>query len=464
MAKLEPKTARQLALKVLNSFNPLKHDAAEILHKIIHKTDQRAAATDIVFGVIRNRHAADIIISKTASVPITRISKKILNILRIATYELIYTTDPAQYAIVNEAVNLAHTITGKKQAGFVNAVLRNIIRNIEQNRINLDTSDPSRTLPVSPKTGCQFRDDILPNPKTKPAAYLSDAFSLPKWLTDQWIDEFGFDVAKNICFASNRRPSIFLQPNTLKISTEALLEKLKALDDRSMELEILPEAKMIRIKTHKPISDIDGFAQGLFTVQDPTAAAAADVLSPKPGQTIIDLCAAPGGKTIRMAQLMNNKGKIIATDIDNRRLEKVNQNCRRLGISIVQTVPYNQLYKTIAEISQCDAVMLDVPCSNTAVLARRCEARLRINKNFLKSLLKTQYQLLEKTGNFLTPTGKICYSTCSILKQENSSLLKAFLSANPNFYMHSEKRVLPSIADMTSYDYDGGYVAIIVKK
>ena len=459
MAQSNYKTSRQVALDVLNTFQVGRHDAGKILHSIIHQTDRKAQATDLVFGVIRNRPAIDMVIAKMTDAPLKRIRKKLLNILRIGVYELVFAPETAGYAIVNEAVNLAGAVIDKKQAGFVNAVLRNTSRSIADRTISLADADTLKTLPQSPKTGCRFNIEILPNPKTNPADYLGKAFSLPKWLIADWLSDFGFEQTRQICLAGNRSPSIFLRPNTLKISAKALAEKFTA---ERIEIELDPAETTLRLRSHTPVTELPGFDEGLFTVQDPTSAKAVETFAPKPGQTIIDLCAAPGGKTVQMAQLMDNIGRIIATDIHHERLQKVSQNCKRLGISIVRIVPYDRLARVVSEIG-CDVVLLDVPCSNTGVLARRPEVRLRITPQAVSSLAQTQLELLQKAAEMINAGSKICYSTCSILNQENSEVIKQFLLNNPAFKVESENLTLPCTATDTSFDHDGGYIAILVK-
>ncbi len=460
MGGLESKTGRRIALEVLNRFDVGRHDAAEILHGMIHQTEQRSQATDLVFGVIRNRFAIDMLITQVGGTPAERISKKLINILRIGTYELVFAPKTAEYAIVNEAANLAGAVAGQKQVGFVNAVLRNISRSIADRTISLADADVLKTLPRSPQAGCLFNNAILPDPKTNPADYLSKAFSLPKWLITNWLGEFTFAQTSKICFAGNRPPSVFLRPNTLKISAKSLAARFTV---DGIEFELDPTGKMLKLKSHIPVHELPGFDEGLFFVQDPTSAGAVQILAPKPGWIVSDLCAAPGGKTVQMAQLMNNTGRIIATDIDHERLQKVGQNCKRLGITIVELIPYDRLAQVIAEIGRCDAILLDVPCSNTGVLARRPEVRLRITPEAVARLAQTQLQLLEKAANMANPDSKICYSTCSILRQENSEVVKQFLSDSSNFSLDSENLTLPSPAAPESFDHDGGYTAILRK-
>ena len=464
------KTSRRVALEVLNKFDLARHDAAEILHSIIDQTSQKAQATDLVFGVIRNRSAIDMLITKVGGTPAERIHDKLVNIICIGTYELVFAPKTAEYAIVNEAANLAGAIAGKKQVGFVNAVLHNVSRGIADRTVSLTDADPVKTLPQLPQTGCLFTNSILPDPKTHPAEYLSKAFSLPLWLVADWLDEFAFEQAKQICFASNRAPSVFVRPNTLKISAKALAQKFTA---DGIEFEMCEPGTMLKLKSHQPVTKLPGFDEGLFTVQDPASTRAVEILAPQPGWTVIDLCAAPGGKTVQMAQMMNNTGRIIATDIDHRRLQKVGQNCRRLGITIVELIGYEQVHQLIAEVGRCDAILLDVPCSNTGVLARRPEVRLRINPRAVAGLAQTQLQLLEKAANMISTGSKICFSTCSILNQENSEVVKQFLSDSSDFSLDSENLTmsfprkressLPSPATPESFDHDGAYTAILRK-
>jgi len=460
MATPKPLTARYLALTILNKFSIHTGNAAEILHSVIHKTDHRPQATDLVFGVIRNRPAIDMVITKIAETPTERIGKKLLNILRIAVYELVFTPHTAQYAIVNEAVNLAGQTAGKKQAGFTNALLRKITRNITNNPSGLTDSNAQKTIPQSQTTGCQFNAVILPDPQKSPDTYLAGAFSLPQWLIAEWLNEFGFKQTRQICLACNRRPGIFIRPNSLKTSAKDLTEKFMA---DGIEFKTFPDTEMIKINSRQPVFELTGFEDGLFTVQDPAAAKVAAVLAPKPGQTILDLCAAPGTKTTHLAELIIDTGRIIATDIDARRLQNVKLNCDRLGITAVDIIGYDKLPRTISKIGPVDAVLLDVPCSNTGVLARRCEVRLKIKPQFVKKLSKTQLKLLKHAAEIVTSGGKICYSTCSILKQENTEVLQQFLCENLSFKLEYEKLTLPTTASDASFEHDGGYVAIIKK-
>jgi 16S rRNA (cytosine967-C5)-methyltransferase len=452
------KTARQIATALLNRFDPKRRYAAAILSDLLHQTHETQRATDLVFGTIRNRAAIDKVIAEFSGRPVERIQPELLNIIRVASFELIYCPQTPEYSIVNEAVNMAKALARKKQTGFVNAVLRQITRHIQNRQTPLSQAEPIKTLPQTLSTGCQFDTEILADPQTSPAEFFSIAFSLPEWLVTDWLNEFSEEQVCQICFASNRRPGIYIRPNTLKTTTQQLAEKFRAED---VDFEIVPlgnlrESSTIRLTSPKAITELPGFKEGLFTVQDITAALPARLLNPKPEWKILDLCAAPGTKTTQLAELTEDSAKIIATDIDPERLKSVKENTTRLGITCVNILPYEQILN-----SKFDAVLLDVPCSNTGVLAKRIEVRYRVSPKAVKELAKTQASLLAAAAKMLTPKGRICYSTCSIQKAEDSRLVKDFLRDNPDFELESELLTLPSAE---GFDRDGGYVAIITRK
>jgi 16S rRNA (cytosine967-C5)-methyltransferase len=380
MAGRTPKSARTIATSLLNQFDP-KHDyAGPILDKLLSQTDEKQRATDLVLGSIRNRFVIDMVIAKLADCPTERIPAKLLNIVRIGAYELIYSPQTPDYSIVNEAVENAKVVVGKKQTAFVNAVLRRIARHIQNRQIPLSQANTQRTLPQTLSVGCGFDTDILPNPKDSLADFLSAAFSLPKWLISNWLDEYGAELTRQICFASNRKPSIYISPNTLKTTAQKLAERLR---QAGIDLEIVWDEEMIRVKNPRAVTELPGFAEGLFSIQDISAAQPLRLLQPKPQWTILDLCAAPGTKTTQLAELTGDKAKIVATDIDGERLKKVRESITRLGIKNVIVSKYEKLFEN-SKFSQFDAVLLDVPCSNTGVLAKRIEARYRIKPKAVK--------------------------------------------------------------------------------
>jgi 16S rRNA (cytosine967-C5)-methyltransferase len=467
MAGREFKSARTVAIEVLNHYDPKRDYAGSILDGLQGETDQRQKATDLVFGTLRNRRAIDTVITKFSGRPVKRIQSSLLNIIRIGTYELIYCPSTEQYAIVNEAVLNAKVSGGDKQPGFVNAVLRQITRHISNREAPLSQADAGCVLPQNPVAGCQFDTSFLPDSQASPSEYLGTAFSLPEWLVAGWLAEFGEESARQICFASNRRPSIYLRPNPLKTTMEALAEKLR---DAGVDLEVDSEDSMIRIISPQVISQLPGFAEGEFSVQDISASKPVRMLNPKPGWKILDLCAAPGTKTTQLAEATGDSAKIIATDINSRRLEMVRENVTRLGINSIDIVSYVGAVREPplrAPERQFDCILLDVPCSNTGVLARRIEVRYRIKPETISrggsrtTPTRLQAKLLRTASDLVRPGGKICYSTCSIQKAENSELVDGFLKENQNFTLESQQLTLPTAE---GFDHDGGYAAILAKR
>jgi 16S rRNA (cytosine967-C5)-methyltransferase len=461
------KSARSIAVEVLNRCDPKRNYAGSILDAVLHstghltaETDQRQRATDLVFGTLRNRRAIDVVIATFSGRPVKRIQSGLLNVIRIGTYELIYCPSTEQYAIVNEAVMNAKAAGVAKQAGFVNAVLRQITRHISNRQVPLAGRDADRTIPLTPATGCEFDTSFLPDHQTRPAEYLSTVFSLPEWLVAGWLAEFGEESTRQICFASNRRPGVYIRPNRLRTTIEALMEKMDAAD---IDFEVAGDSEMIRIKSPRDVTQLPGFSEGQFTVQDITASKPVRMLNPQPDWAILDLCAAPGTKTTQLAEATGDSAKIIATDIDNRRLEIVKENTARLGINSVDIVLYEELLNSQFGIlnSKFDCVLLDVPCSNTGVLAKRIEVRYRIDPEMIGNLAKIQDKLLKTAAAIVKQNGKICYSTCSIQKAENSKLIENFLKENQNFTLESEQLTLPSAE---GFDHDGGYAAILTKR
>ena len=459
MKQSEKQTARFIAVQVLNRFKPERNYAASILDKLLGQTQQRQRATDLVFGTIRNLYTIDTVIDNFAGCRLKRIQKRLLNIIRIACYEIIYTPLTQQYAIVNEAVDNTGLIAGKKQTGFVNAVLRQIIRHITNRQILLSQADSKRTLPQSPETGCEFDSDFLPCSKEKPDEYFSIVFSLPHWLVTEWLNEFGHENTRQICFASNRRPSVYIRPNSLKTTAQELADRFEKEPctrrgaGEGIELETVPNEIVMRIKSPRIVSELPGFNEGLFVVQDVTASVPVQLLKPQTDWKILDLCAAPGIKTTQLAEVTGDSAKIVATDIDSQRLEKIKENIDRLGIKSVEIFPYEQFGDL-----KFDFILLDVPCSNTGVLAKRIETRYRIKPETIDDLAGIQSELLDKAVTYLTPCGKICYSTCSIQKDENSDIIKSFLRRHNNFKLEMEQLILPSVEE---FDRDGGYTVIL---
>lgn len=449
---------RKIAADILTGFDPVKKNISQRIAKLTLSGHMRRQLIDIAMGVIRNHAAIDMLIEKISGRAAAMIAGKIITPLRIAVYELVFSANSADYAIVNEAVTIAGYTAGKKGAGFVNAVLRKTLSSIKNKTAGFEKSDRLKTIPIDIGLGCEFAFDILPDSAKRPDQYLSEAFSLPLWLTQQWLEEFGFDETFKICLACNRRPSIYARANTLKTSAADLHQKFIA---AGLKCGLIEGTGMIKIKNPGNVADLPGFKDGLFVIQDIAAANAVKLLAPQPGDTVLDLCAAPGTKTTQIAEAMGEEGRIIATDINGERLKMVDENIKRLSMTSIETVCYERIAEAATDAGMFNSILIDAPCSNTAVMAKRPEVRYRIKPAQIKTIARTQQQLLERAVEFLKPAGTILYSTCSILRQENSDIVEAFLEKQRDFYMTGQQLTLPSAGDN---DCDGGYAAIVSRR
>lgn len=432
--------------------------ASAVLDRFLDDTTQRQRATDLVMGTIRNHVAIDTALSAIADTPAKRINPSLINIVRVAVYEIVYRPSVPEYSIINDAVENAKSIIGKKQAGFVNAVLRKISSRIVERETAVTADNFRATLPNQNGTGCQFTRRLLPDPSRDPASYFGFAYSLPAWLVECWLAEYGYEKTKQICQAANRRPGIYLRPNLTKTNAYKLAELL-SLD--GITFAITHDEQMLKIDSAKNISSLPGFSRGMFVVQDYSASLAVRSLDPKTDTTILDLCAAPGTKTTQLAEYTKDSACIFATDIDDVRLRKVSQNATRLALNSITVVPYHSLQKLVKINGKFDYVLIDVPCSNSGVLARRPEVRFRLKPKSLQKICRVQDELLDKAADLVKTGGTICYSTCSIERLENQQRIAEFLDRHNDFELLGDNLILPEPAD---FDHDGAYHAILIRR
>ncbi|MFC1761929.1 RsmB/NOP family class I SAM-dependent RNA methyltransferase [Planctomycetota bacterium] len=449
-----PLSARQIAVRVLFQLNPQRQFAAALLIPYMARTSERQRCTDLINGVLRWRDALDTVITQIGGRTLRSIQKQLLSVLRVAVYELTQCPSVPEHAIVHEAVEIAKQFGGQRPAGFVNAVLRSIMRELESRQAPLSETNPRCVVVQDDQQGCFFRSPLWPDPASATGDYLSRCFSLPRWLVTAWIDAYEAKQVQQICLASNRRPSVYLRPNPLHISPADFLEALVQAE-RQVQAN---ETGAIRLIGGGGIDSLPGYHQGWFSVQDTTAALAVHLLCPQPRERILDLCAAPGGKTTQMAEVTDDQAVIVATDISATRLQRVKVNTERLGVHSVEILPYDQLATHAGVVGGFDAILLDVPCSNTGVLAKRVEVRYRLRTDDVELLVTQQQKLLEQAVTWLRPGGRICYSTCSIQPQENEEQVKRFCAAHPEFHCQEEQNTLPCVG---SEGRDGGYAAIL---
>jgi 16S rRNA (cytosine967-C5)-methyltransferase len=419
---------RQIAARVLGqrkSGGEFIEDLLEIaLANAQLSSVDRGLCQEIVYGVVRWQAALDWLISRKTN---GREQKPALqNLLRLGLYQIFWLDRIPDHAAVHETVELARQSGFGPQAGFVNAVLRGYLR--EAGEIKKLLAELKK---INPATG----------------------WSHPEWLVEKWQKRFGDERTQLLLKWNNTPPKTYARVNTLKTDAGKLIEKWREenIEYDFVRREQLEENLVFELKSHPPLNSIASFRDGWFYIQDPSTLLAACTLGAQPGETIMDLCAAPGGKTTFIAQLMRNEGKIVACDISEDRLKLVRENCQRLGVTCVETILNSQF---AVHNSQFDRILVDAPCSNTGVMRRRVDLRWRISPEEILRLQQTQLDLLKLAAKKLKSGGVLIYSTCSLEPEENSEVVKEFLRGHKNYKLESERELLP-FAD----NVDGAYVA-----
>ena len=391
----------------------------------------RALCQELVYGTVRWQATLDWLIArKTAG----RTRKPALrDLLRLGLYQIFFLDRIPNHAAVHETVELAKRSGFGSQAGFINAVLRGYLREF----------DAAKRLLVELKT-------------TQPPL----GFSHPEWLWTRWQNRWGAAKTAQLMEWNNTPPKTYARVNTLKTDAGKLLAQWR---DENVDYDFFrrdwtDENLVFELKSHPSLAQLASFQQGLFYVQDPSTLLAVHELNPQPGETVLDFCAAPGGKTTYIAQLMQNQGHIVAQDISSERLKLIQENCHRLGVTCVEITPALDTPHRERHSSHFDKVLVDVPCSNTGVMRRRVDLRWRIRPAEIERLRATQLDLLRQAAAFLKTGGTLVYSTCSLEPEENVGVVKCFLSESAEFKLADERELLPFVDGV-----DGAYVAKLVR-
>ncbi|HUU42141.1 MAG TPA: 16S rRNA (cytosine(967)-C(5))-methyltransferase RsmB [Planctomycetota bacterium] len=410
----------------------------------------RAAASELASGVVRRRITLDYLIGVFSDRPVGRIDRTLLDILRIALYEILFVEKVPVHASVDEAVALTRKRVRPEVAGFANAVLRGLTRAVESERCAA-SGRATGELPVAPGVVVRFNRDVFPDPATDPGGYLAASGGMPAWLVERWLSRFGPDATDGIVEASNARPPVTVRVNTLSTTREKLAAGLAASDVRTSPGAL---EECLHVDSPVELTALDVFKAGAFYIQDESAMHAARMLTPRAGERVLDLCAAPGGKTTHLAALSGDAAEITAVDSSAGRLGRVVENATRLGIRSIRTLEADARRLPDDLAGGFDAVLADVPCSNTGVLRRRVEARHRLSPDVVRELARVQTDILHAAIRTSRPGGRVVYSTCSIEDEENAAVVRTVLETHPGCRLDDEKQWLPSASGA-----DGGYVA-----
>jgi 16S rRNA (cytosine967-C5)-methyltransferase len=441
---LNDENPRQIAARVLRQRESGQEFTENLLENALARSPlsppDRGLCLEMVYGVVRWQATLDWLIArKTGGRP----QKPALqNVLRLGLYQLFWLDRIPAHAAVHESVELAKRSGYASQSGFINAVLRGCLREadaIKQQLADLKIHEPAL------------------------------GYSQPDWLVQRWQKQFGAENTQRLLEWNNRPPKTFARVNTLKsaMGGRATVEQASAAlvtrwREENVEYDFFTrdwtgENLIFELKSHPPLLSLPSFRDGRFYVQDPSTLLAVARLGARSGESILDLCAAPGGKTTFIAQRMQDQGRLLATDLAEDRLALIRENCERLGISCVQIGLVSSLNPE-SDGAGFDRILVDAPCSNSGVLRRRVDLRWRISADEILRLSRTQRELLEFAARLLKPGGVLIYSTCSLEPEENSLLVQDFLAGRGDFKLESARELTP-FADQV----DGAYVARLEK-
>ena len=408
---------RLLVVKALSDINRNGAYANITLQDYISKHNladlDRRFFTELVYGVVRRRNYLDAIIVHFAKRPLKKLSSMVVEILRLGIYQIIYMDKVPESAAVNESVKLAKKLT-RGLSGFVNAILRSIIR--EQDSIGVE--------------------DLASND----IEVISFIYNIPLWLIDLWMGEFGRDKTEDLCAWFNQQPKLTARINTILIDIPQCLTLLK---EQGWDVSQDSNYKdIIYINSHRgSLEKSDAVIKGYITFMDKASMMVARLVNPQPGERVLDCCAAPGGKSMYMAALMDNTGSLMSCDIHEHKITLMESNAQRLGISIVQTKVQDATELPSAWKSYFDRVLVDVPCSGLGILQKKLDMRWRKDESTLSELPPLQLAILERAAMTVKEKGYLVYSTCTLNYKENEDVVEAFLQK------HKEFSIVPVGAD-----------------
>jgi len=384
-------------------------------HIISGKPDSPAFVRELVYGVLENKLYLDYVIEQFAKDPIAKIKINDLVVLRMGIYQLKFLSGVPEYAAVNESVVLAKRFC-KGREGFINGVLRSFIR--------------------------AGKEVALPDRSLNEVGYLSIKYSYEPWIIELWLEQYAVDFVEELLAAGNVTPPLVVRVNQLKTSKEDLKKRLIAKGYQAEDGVLCKEALQVE---GRGLLGGKLYESGMFSVQDESSILAVNILDPQPDELIMDVCAAPGGKTLAIAEKMQNRGQVIAWDIYRRKLAIVDKEAVRLGITNVTTKTWDATRVESSMIEKADRVLVDAPCSGLGVVRRKPEIKYKKRTTEIDELPRKQLAILSASSKYVKPGGVLVYSTCSISHYENQKVVKDFLKKNPYFNKEEELQLLPNI-------------------
>jgi 16S rRNA (cytosine967-C5)-methyltransferase len=460
--RLDPTNGRDLAVLALrrqSEHGYVRDTLSDIAAAANAPPEHISFALELAMGVMRHRLTLTRLIRELLTGSWQSLPPDIRHILLIGSYQLLYLDSIPDYAAISEAVTQARRSGFNALSKVVNGVLRNVQRHI------VERTEWSAKLPVRRAIRADYAKavvlniDLLADRMEDLVGYLSIATSLPTEIVTRWIRTYGKDQAEQMCWASQWRPPAVLRPNRLKTDGEKLLASLRA---ENIEGELDKPSDSVFIPSAGGITHWKAFREGLCQVQDVTAQQAVVAAELRPGQIVLDLAAGAGTKSTQAAEIMKNDGLVIAHDVATARLDRIASNAARLGIEIIEVVPPDRLDATLADYD-LDVILVDVPCSNTGVFARRPEAKYRQTPQSLASLKKQQIAILRRAISLAADSGaaRIVYSTCSIEPEEDEQVIQEVLTGQSEWIVADAHLFAPTFTGPITSWRDGGYVAVI---
>lgn len=434
--------ARNFTKKLLITFFENSSYSNILLDNALAESDlspqDKKFATNLFYGVIERQITLDAVINKYSKKPVNGLSSDVLQLLRMAVYQILYMDSVPDRAAVFESVKLAKRRNNPALGGYVNGVLRSFLRDNKQ----------------------------IPEPNDK-LENLSVKYSCPKWLIEKWTNEYGEDLALDMLESSIGVPPITARLNDLIKPSDEIISDIR---DLGIEVKKREEAEnCVELSNMGAISHSGVYRKGLFHIQDLSSQLCCEALNPKPGETLLDACSAPGGKAFTIAEIMNNCGRVIACDLYENRVKLIKSGAKRLGLSIIDA-RVNDATVFSEDIDEADKVLCDVPCSGLGVIRRKPEIKYK-NFDDFDNLPSIQREILETSSKYLKKGGVLVYSTCTLSKAENDDIIDWFLENHPEF----EKGTIDGLANIGNGEYkititpkmfnsDGFFIAKLIKK
>ena len=410
---------REIALKIIYEVNEKGAYSNIALNKYLESYElkgiDKAFITELVYGSLKWRLTIDWIIEQFSSVKIKKISPWILNILRLGVYQLKYTDKIPESAACNECVSLSKKYGHTASSRFVNAVLRNIARNKDQIK--------------------------YPDQEKEFEHFLSVKYSHPQWIVKEWVSRFGREFTEGLLHANNNNPDFSVRVNTIKCTKELLEENLRENGIEFENSQYIEEA--IILKNPSSVTRLDAFKKGYFQVQDESSMLVGIVLDPKPGELVMDVCSAPGGKTTHLAQIMKNQGTVVARDIHEHKIKIIEDTAKRMGLNNVKAELFDATHLDESYLEKVDRVLIDAPCTGLGIIRRKPDIKWARNVEDKNEITRLQREILHTAAKYVKNGGSLVYSTCTIEWEENEGMIKEFLENESEFYREDISSLLP---------------------